>query len=279
MRFARQHKHIVWLINITLILALTGCFQSAGDSVAPTIVNLTSIPPRGAPSATSFVTPLPADGFVPPTDDPILFLTQTAAVESTVPTELSPPQPIPPTDGSNTQPTQAIQPAQSVQTQAPSTPPTQSLLATPTALPTEGPCIHTVQPGEWMYSIARKFNVSAEDLLAANPKFAGRPDALQPGDVLNIPNCNVPTAIPPTPTGPTATPSPRSLIPVPTATQTLINPPTPIQLSGRIYTVAPGDTLGAIARKFNTTVQALKEANNMDSDILHIGDQLKIPKP
>ena len=38
-----------------------------------------------------------------------------------------------------------------------------------------------------------------------------------------------------------------------------------------------GDTLYGIARKFNTTVNDLKSLNNLTSDILQIGQKLKIP--
>jgi nucleoid-associated protein YgaU len=44
------------------------------------------------------------------------------------------------------------------------------------------------------------------------------------------------------------------------------------------YTVVRGDTLGAIARKFNTTVQALVAANGIvDANKIVVGQQLTIP--
>ena len=43
------------------------------------------------------------------------------------------------------------------------------------------------------------------------------------------------------------------------------------------YTVEFGDTLYSIAREYNTTVNVLKEINNLDSNILQIGQVLKIP--
>ena len=46
---------------------------------------------------------------------------------------------------------------------------------------------------------------------------------------------------------------------------------------GDIYTVKAGDTLYSIARKFNTTVNELSKINNLTSDILTIGMQLKLP--
>src|SRR5699024_5506581 len=43
------------------------------------------------------------------------------------------------------------------------------------------------------------------------------------------------------------------------------------------YTVKSGDTLYAIANKYNTTVDALKSLNNLTSNTLSIGQTLKIP--
>lgn len=44
------------------------------------------------------------------------------------------------------------------------------------------------------------------------------------------------------------------------------------------YTVVDGDTLSAIAERFNTTVEALVAANALaDPDSLELGQQLKIP--
>lgn len=43
------------------------------------------------------------------------------------------------------------------------------------------------------------------------------------------------------------------------------------------YTVRPGDSLWLIARKYNTTVEALMRLNNLDSDLLMIGQVLKVP--
>ena len=43
------------------------------------------------------------------------------------------------------------------------------------------------------------------------------------------------------------------------------------------YTVKSGDTLYALAKKYNTTVAKIKEYNNLNSDVLSIGQKLKIP--
>ena len=43
-----------------------------------------------------------------------------------------------------------------------------------------------------------------------------------------------------------------------------------------IYTVVSGDSLYSIARKFNTTVSALQDANNLVTSVLTVGQKLII---
>ena len=42
------------------------------------------------------------------------------------------------------------------------------------------------------------------------------------------------------------------------------------------YKVQPGDTLYGIAKKFNTTVELIKKTNNLSSDIIRVGQNLKV---
>ncbi len=296
-RPARRIRVSTWLTVAIISIAVAGCFQTAGDAILnPSPVGLTAIATLRMETPTSFVTPISTDGFVPPTDDPNTFLTLTALTPipvETTPVDVTSPtdtiadasptlQVFPPTADSGVPPASAETSVNGVtETTAPVFAPTTSLLPTPTALPNqEGPCVHTVQPGEWLFAIARKYNINPEDLKTANPQFAGRYDSLQPGDVLNIPNCNQPTAtsVPPTDipnTNAQAAEGQPTAIPI---DGTPSPAPTPIPLTGRIYTVAPGDTLGAIARKFGITVQALREANGLTSDALAVGQQLQIPR-
>lgn len=43
------------------------------------------------------------------------------------------------------------------------------------------------------------------------------------------------------------------------------------------YTVRPGDTLERIARRYNISIKALKEANSLSGDKIIVGRKLKIP--
>ena len=43
------------------------------------------------------------------------------------------------------------------------------------------------------------------------------------------------------------------------------------------HTIEPGETLSYIAKECNTTVQKIKQYNNMKSDVLRVGQVLKIP--
>jgi LysM repeat protein len=73
----------------------------------------------------------------------------------------------------------------------------------------------------------------------------------------------------------TGTPEPSSA-PVPTPAPTLQATASVAPL--RTYTVRPGDTLYAIARRFDTTVAAIAEANGIsDTSRIRIGQRLVIP--
>lgn len=47
--------------------------------------------------------------------------------------------------------------------------------------------------------------------------------------------------------------------------------------TGKIHKVQPGDTLEKIARQYNTTIEALKLANGLASDVIIKDQDLKIP--
>jgi LysM repeat protein len=139
-------------------------------------------------------------------------------------------------------------------TTAPAAGPTTAPATLPTAVPTvkptlapaaTGPVTHTVQQGEWLYNIARKYNISPYAIIQANPSV--NPNRLYPGQVLTIPG---------------STPSPA---PVPGT-------------CGSPYTVQPGDTVYSIARKCGKTPFAIIAANNLPNpNFIFAGQKLQIP--
>lgn len=104
------------------------------------------------------------------------------------------------------------------------------------------PGTYTVQSGDSLWSIAKRYNVTVDALKSANKLTT---NVLSIGQVLKIP---------------------RSVIEDNNGTEADI-----------IYVVAPGDSLWAIARQYGVTVDQLKQVNNLVSDLLSVGMELKIP--
>lgn len=50
-----------------------------------------------------------------------------------------------------------------------------------------------------------------------------------------------------------------------------------VEMQGSHYTVRAGDTLSSLARRFNTTVQAIMTANGLTSTVIRVGQVLVIP--
>lgn len=134
--------------------------------------------------------------------------------------------------------------------------PTATPLYSPTPLPTvtlpPNQTRHTVESGETVSTIAKKYGATTTAILRANGLTAN--SILSIGQELIIP---LPIADTPTPT-PTLTPS-----------------PTPF-----VYTIKSGDTLSAIAKRYNTTVEALMQANNIvDATRISVGTKINIVQP
>lgn len=82
----------------------------------------------------------------------------------------------------------------------------------------------------------------------------------------------VPTEVPP--------PPPMPVTPIATAPAIETKPiMAPVAKATSNYVVAKGDTLSGIAHKNGTTVTALKQANNLSSDTIRVGQKLAIPSP
>lgn len=94
--------------------------------------------------------------------------------------------------------------------------------------------IYTVKPGDSLYSIARTYGISVNDIMSLNNLNSS---LLSIGQTLKIP----------------------------ISEEEVIN-----------YIVKSGDTLYSIARKYNTTVDNIKQKNNLKSNTLSIGQTLII---
>ena len=110
------------------------------------------------------------------------------------------------------------------------------VLKIPTTGNEESTITYTVMSGDTLYSIARKYNTTVDAIKSLNNLTS---NTLSVGQVLKIPT-------------------------------------TGNEESTITYTVMSGDTLYSIARKYNTTVDAIKSLNNLTSNTLSIGQVLKI---
>ncbi len=111
-----------------------------------------------------------------------------------------------------------------------------------TSPPTED-LTYIVMPGDSLYAIANRFDTTVDAIKTLNNLTS---NILSIGQVLKIPSGNI------------------------------VPEPEEPSIPDTTYTVLPGDTLYSIARKFNTTVSEIKNLNNLTSDILSIGQVLKI---
>ena len=99
---------------------------------------------------------------------------------------------------------------------------------------------YTVKSGDTLYKIATQNNTTVDILKELNNLSS---NTLSIGQVLKLPSTEI--------------------IEIPTTTIT--------------YTIKLGDTLYSIAKKYDTTVDKIKQLNNLTSNTLSIGQQLQIP--
>jgi LysM repeat protein len=132
-----------------------------------------------------------------------------------------------------------------------------------TATPLTGELEYTVQPGDWIFKIAREFNVDPQAIIDLNNLT--NPSSLSPGTVLKIPSSSV--VEPPTDATPDTTP-------VATAVATDGTP-----TSGTtVHVVQPGEWIWQIARLYGVDPQAIIDANNLvNPSSISPGDELIIP--
>ena len=102
--------------------------------------------------------------------------------------------------------------------------------------------LYTIQAGDTFFNIARRYQISVQSLVNANPQIAD-PSRIVPGQVICIP-------VQPAPGCP-----------------------------GQLYTVRSGDTLGVIAQRFGVSVRQILAVNPQitNSNVIFVGQQICIP--
>tara|TARA_B110000285_G_scaffold123635_1_gene139674 strand:- start:20620 stop:21753 length:1134 start_codon:yes stop_codon:yes gene_type:complete len=114
---------------------------------------------------------------------------------------------------------------------------------------------YTVKKGDSLWAISKRYNVSLNELYAAND--LNKNSVLKIGQQIQIPV-----------EGGTAT--------VTTVAADAYQP-SDYNMATETYTVKGGDNLSKIAVRYNTSVRALKAANNKTSDLIRVGEKLMVP--
>lgn len=119
--------------------------------------------------------------------------------------------------------------------------------------------LHTVESGQSLWSISRAYGCSVADLQEANELDA---TLIQPGQKLTIPSCS--------------DDSPAR------ASETKGESASEDESTGEdesselMYQVIEGDTLGRIARRHDTTVEDLRQRNQLEGSLIRPGQKLRV---
>lgn len=131
---------------------------------------------------------------------------------------------------------------------------------------------YMIQDGDTLGSIARRHGVERADLLSANRLSEGQPIYI--GETLMIPG-SMTSAEPEEPTKTAETSKPADANKKSVVVGETKKAPA---ADGKTHTVVKGDTLTSIARKHGTDVKSLKATNGLKSDVISLGQKLKLPE-
>ncbi|MDF7813364.1 LysM peptidoglycan-binding domain-containing protein [Hymenobacter sp. YC55] len=134
--------------------------------------------------------------------------------------------------------------------------------------------LHVVQAKEGIYSVARRYGLRPADLMAWNNLPPNSP--LQLGQALRLTAPQAAATVPVVPApAPTATPKPSSTAPIakPTATAPPVVAAEPAVVR---HTVAAGESMYAVSRKYEVTIKQIMEWNNKPDFNVRPGDVLII---
>ncbi len=115
---------------------------------------------------------------------------------------------------------------------------------------------YVVKKGDNLTVIARRHDVTLKELMAANN--LNKNSVLQIGQVLTIPAGGAMDYAPPA-SGPISASAGS------------------VDVGGTTYKVQPGDNLSSLAKRYGTTVSAIRSANNLSSDTIYVDQELLIP--
>ena len=115
---------------------------------------------------------------------------------------------------------------------------------------------YTIRSGDTLWDLAQQFDTSVAELCELNG--LSKDSVLQIGRVIDVPSGD----------------SKELEINKETA---LSYQPSGYEGVGQSYLIVPGDSLSRIAKKFGTSVDALKAANNLTTDRIYSGQKLLIP--
>lgn len=141
--------------------------------------------------------------------------------------------------------------------------------APPSPRATGGEQEYVIEAGDTIWSISQRYGVSMQEVLDRNGMTEESAGRIRVGQKIVLPR-----GASPAPARPPARPPVDSAAPK-TAAPTPATPPP--ALTDGAYTVQAGDSLWTISRRYGTTIEAIRQANQLTSDLLRPGQQLVIP--
>ena len=105
--------------------------------------------------------------------------------------------------------------------------------------------MYTVQKGDVLSRIARKFNTTVDAIIAEN--HLKNKNRVFAGQILAIPSNG-----------------------------TIVQPVAEQEMENGCYAVQKGDTLSGIANRFNTSIEDLRKNNRLHNDVIYVGQKLRL---
>lgn len=121
--------------------------------------------------------------------------------------------------------------------------------------------MHVVKFSETLTKIAKNYDVTVNEILNVNPSLSA--GVLKPEQIIRIPN--------------------KQGKKIPTTTKTTENSikqkPTVVTTTAKQHTIQTGQTMYAISKMYNVSVEDIQKWNNLNNYILKIGDVIYVSNP